>query len=283
MFFGYSALTGFHLSVYELSMAEGVDNDMNEQQHQDGVPHGQEAFHSPSVHFESTVFDATTPSIEVTVSNAQPDVSQGPKKKSAFQITSVTETRAHSRGDSNGYDVEDLNESDVTEIQIETIEDSTTGNGNGGSRFKVVRIQNKEPYKRGRWLCRDFEQPTTSSTSSTYNADNREVHSTSTASSNFFTSNHLSSDASNAVDQSISNHKNMVEVTFNYKPGQTPSVAPANFESLRKRESDPQVHLASASSKSDSVDVSFLSSNKPLAPSERIDKLAEAVRVTTSR
>lgn len=265
------------MGAYELNMAEGVDNDMSQQQQQDCVPHGQEAFHTPSVHFESSAFDAAnTPSIEVTVSSSQPGVSQGPKKKSAFQITSVTETRAHSRGDSNGYDAEDLNESDVTEIQIETIEDSTTGNGNGGSRFKVVRIQNKEPYKRGRWLCRDFEQPTPSTTSSIHSADSREVHSTSTASSNFFTSNHVSSDASNAVDQYISNHKNTVEVTFNYKPGQTPCLVSTNLEALRKRDSEPQVNLASASLKSDHVD---LSSSKPIAPAERIEKLAEAARL----
>lgn len=250
-------------------MAEGVDNDMNQQQHQDGVPHGQEAFHTPSVHFESPVFDAeNTPSIEVTVSTSQPVVSQGTKKKSAFQITSVTETRAHSRGDSNGYDGEDLNESDVTEIQIETIEESSTGNGNGGSRFKVVRIQNKDPYKRGRWLCRDFEQPTT-----THNANSREVHSTSSAGSN-----HVSTDASNVVDQSISNHNNMIEVTFNYKAGQTPSIAPIDA-ALRKRESDPQVLLPTAtSSKSDFVDVSSLTASK-----SSNDLLSEAARIATTR
>ena len=259
-------------------MAEGVDNDMSQQQQQDGVPHGQEAFHSPSVHFESTVFDAaSTPSIEVTVSSVQPGVSQGPKKKSAFQITSVTETRAHSRGDSNGYDAEDLNESDVTEIQIETIENSSTGNGNGGSRFKVVKIQNKEPYKRGRWLCRDFEQPTTTPT---YNAESREVHSTTTASSNIFSSNHVSSEASNANDPSISNHKNIVEVTFNYKPFQTPAVAPANpnFEATFWKKQSDQV-LIGGNIKQDIVDLGSLASSKTLAPTERIEKLAEAARL----
>ncbi|XP_031566593.1 uncharacterized protein LOC116301646 [Actinia tenebrosa] len=260
-------------------MAEGVDNDMNQQQQQD-VPHGQEAFHTPSVHFQSTPLDdINTPSLLVTASSTQLGANPGPKKKSAFQITSVTETRAHSRGDSNGYDIEDLNESDVTEIQVETREHS--GNGNGGSRFKVVKIQRNEPYRRGRWLCHDFEQPPTSSTSTQSNADTREgPWSASTASSSgIFNSNHVSAETSASNDPSLQDHRNAVEVTFNYLPGQTPSIAPAivNFEAtLRKKESDP--HLSSATTNQDFSDLGSSASSKTLPVNERIETLPEIAR-----
>lgn len=255
-------------------MAEGVDNDMNQQQQQDGVPHGQEAFHTPSVHFQSTPLDdVNTPSLLVTASSTHLGANPGPKKKSAFEITSVTETRAHSRGDSNGYDLEDLNESDVTEIQVETIDHPSTGNGNGGSRFKVVKIQRSEPYRRGRWLCHDFDQPST--TSSTSNADTREVPSSaSTAtSSGIFISNHVSAEASASNDPSLQNHRNTVEVTFNFLPGQAPSIAPSNvnFEAtLRNREPDP--HLNSATINQDFSDLGSLPAN------ERIESLSETAR-----
>lgn len=260
-------------------MAEGVDNDMNQQQQQDGVPHGQEAFHTPSVHFHQStpLDDVNTPSLLVTVPSTQLGANPGPKKKSAFEITSVTETRAHSRGDSNGYDLEDLNESDVTEIQVETIEHSSTGNGNGGSRFKVVKIQRSEPYRRGRWLCHDFEQPSTTSSTSTSNTDTREgTSSTSTAaSSGIFISNHVSAEALASNDPSLHNHRNTVEVNFTYLPGQTPSIAPAsvNFETTFR---DP--HQSSSTINQDFSDLGYSASSNTLPVNERIERLSETTR-----
>lgn len=85
-----------------------------------------------------------------------------PKKKISFQVTSIESTEGRSRGDSNGYDdLDELNESEFLEEEGVSIDPSLThfsGNGNGTSRFKVVKIPryDSKPYTRGRWRCWDF-------------------------------------------------------------------------------------------------------------------------------
>lgn len=85
-----------------------------------------------------------------------------PKKKISFQVTSIESTEGRSRGDSNGYDdIDELNETeDVEEEEIynESGVAHVLGNGNGTSRFKVVKIPryDSKPYTRGRWRCWDF-------------------------------------------------------------------------------------------------------------------------------
>ena len=85
-----------------------------------------------------------------------------PKKKISFQVTSIESTEGRSRGDSNGYDdIDELNESEFLEEEETNVESTLTqssGNGNGTSRFKVVKIPryDSKPYYRGRWRCWDF-------------------------------------------------------------------------------------------------------------------------------
>lgn len=85
-----------------------------------------------------------------------------PKKKISFQVTSIESTEGRSRGDSNGYDdMDELNESEFLEEDETNPESSlshSSGNGNGTSRFKVVKIPryDSKPYTRGRWRCWDF-------------------------------------------------------------------------------------------------------------------------------
>ena len=85
-----------------------------------------------------------------------------PKKKISFQVTSIESTEGRSRGDSNGYDdIDELNESEFLEEGETNVESTLThssGNGNGTSRFKVVKIPryDSKPYYRGRWTCWDF-------------------------------------------------------------------------------------------------------------------------------
>ena len=145
-------------------MAEGVDNDMSQQQREeDGVPHGKEV---SSQHLDGSAASVQRPIASVAQPSGNGSVSgtvnTAIKKKSSFQITSITETKPHSRGGSNGYDaeLEELNESDVTEVEVEVEEkaigEPPTGNGNGASRFKVVKISRTESYKRGRWMCLDY-------------------------------------------------------------------------------------------------------------------------------
>ena len=155
-------------------MAEGVDNDMSQQQRaQATVPHGQEVDRSSQVQFAipatNVQLGITT---QLTVSSNSTAPNPGHKKKSSFQITSVTETKVRSRGDSNGYDGElDLNESDIVdeevEVELGTYSDPGTANGNGGSRFKVVKIPRDQSYVRGRWKCHDFPDVESTQSSST--------------------------------------------------------------------------------------------------------------------
>jgi hypothetical protein len=84
-----------------------------------------------------------------------------PKKKISFQVTSIESTEGRFRGDSNGYDdLDELNESELLEEGDTNLEPLTqsSGNGNGTSRFKVVKIPryDSKPYTRGRWRCWDF-------------------------------------------------------------------------------------------------------------------------------
>ena len=85
-----------------------------------------------------------------------------PKKKISFQVTSIESTEGRFRGDSNGYDdLDELNESEFLEEEETNPESSlaqSSGNGNGSSRFKVVKIPryDSKPYTRGRWRCWDF-------------------------------------------------------------------------------------------------------------------------------
>ena len=85
-----------------------------------------------------------------------------PKKKISFQVTSIESTEGRFRGDSNGYDdLDELNESEFLEEEETNPESSlaqSSGNGNGTSRFKVVKIPryDSKPYTRGRWRCWDF-------------------------------------------------------------------------------------------------------------------------------
>ncbi|EDO37945.1 predicted protein [Nematostella vectensis] len=266
-------------------MAEGLDNDMNQQQQQESVPHGQEAFHTPSLLLENSSLDASSaPVTQQQAPLAQSGANQGQKKKSAFQITSVTETRAHSRGDSNGYDLEDLNESDVTEIEVETVDESLSRNGNGGSRFKVVRIQRNDPYVRGRWQCHDFAdiEQVTSSAQSQGSGENREVHSThSTApSTSHSITNHISLESNTWTDSSLANHRNSVDVPSSSKQPILAQNLPGhvNFEASSTRKKDPDPAHLSAASKPDGSDSASFASSASSAGSERPDKLNEAVK-----
>ena len=98
----------------------------------------------------------STSTTDTTASNVQP------KKKISFQVTSIESTEGRSRGDSNGYDdLDELNESEFLEEDETNLESALThssGNGNGTSRFKVVKIPryDSKPYTRGQWRCWDF-------------------------------------------------------------------------------------------------------------------------------
>ena len=144
----------------------------------------------------------------------------GQKKKSSFEITSVTETKAHNRGDSNGYLEDELNEHDESdlldvELEVETVDEKT--NGNGGSRFKVVRIQRNAHYSRGRWVCHDFQdsEPSSSTSISTApsgsnigiqsqkdNSDRPDLTNVSSSINSHLISNHLPFETSTRTDLS---------------------------------------------------------------------------------
>ncbi|XP_038050620.1 TSC22 domain family protein 4-like [Patiria miniata] len=106
------------------------------------------------------------------------------KKKSFFQITSVTENVNDENDSMDELDesrVDDLSTADLSKLSLQTdIEHSETedspnplgagyginpnaamnpnseANGNGPSRFKLVKVARIEPIKRGRWTCKDF-------------------------------------------------------------------------------------------------------------------------------
>ncbi|CAB4025464.1 Hypothetical predicted protein [Paramuricea clavata] len=102
------------------------------------------------------VFEQNNSADTTAINNVQP------KKKISFQVTSIESTEGRSRGDSNGYDdMDELNESEFLEEEEANLESTLThssGNGNGTSRFKVVKIPryDSKPYTRGGWRCWDF-------------------------------------------------------------------------------------------------------------------------------
>ncbi|XP_002739864.2 uncharacterized protein LOC100370433 [Saccoglossus kowalevskii] len=108
------------------------------------------------------------------------------KKKSCFQITSVKVSENTNNDDAESMDEldeshaedvssdlldmskntsQDLDQSNEDlmspEIIKETLPPTVNGNnqGNGPSRFRVVKIETTEPIKRGRWTCTDFLDP----------------------------------------------------------------------------------------------------------------------------
>ncbi len=108
------------------------------------------------------------------------------KKKSFFQITSVTENVNDENDSMDELDesrAEDLSSADLsnmsklsvqTDIEQSDADDpansggvclnpnyaatnpNSEANGNGPSRFKLVKVARIEPIKRGRWTCKDF-------------------------------------------------------------------------------------------------------------------------------
>ena len=267
-------------------MAEGVDNDMNQQQReQANVPHGQEADRTPQVHFSSSATSLLTGlSSQSLASSINLGPNPGHKKKSSFQITSVTETKVHNRGDSNGYDA-DLNESDIVteevEVEVETIIEPGTGNGNGGSRFKVVKIPRTENYVRGRWKCHDFpdaESSIATQSSSTSgvtgvsstahpsrdNFDKTDVYSNAKLSlTSNFVGNHVPSE-SDALQPEVGSSFAKLATQANEQS----SSSSETFVAVRKKESNPRLGVVSELSKQ--ADSSVSESSSPLDSAEGI-------------
>ncbi|XP_074658461.1 uncharacterized protein LOC141911361 isoform X2 [Tubulanus polymorphus] len=106
------------------------------------------------------------------------------KKRSAFQITSVTTRGAvaleHLRDDPDADSMDDLDDTHTEDISSEILDWSKTTDmeldpssedtlqlgskpstavADPQSRFRVVKIESKEPFKRGRWVCFDFFDP----------------------------------------------------------------------------------------------------------------------------
>lgn len=249
-------------------MAEGVDNDMSEQRReQASVPHGQEAVRSSQVKFAIPATNLQTgvpvqPTL--TVSGNTTALYPGPiKKKSSFQITSVTESKIHNRGDSNGYDGElDLNESDVVEeveVELEPVPDPATANGNGASRFKVVRIQRNESYVRGRWKCHDFPDAESTQSSSTSvstssstsisahqsrdSVDRTDSHSsTKTSITSNSIGNHIASDTE--IQSSSETHGSVVKSTSTTQANEHSSISGEAFVPVKKKDSEPRLGVA---------------------------------------
>lgn len=165
-------------------MAEENDNDMS-QQHQQQVEILQEKEADrprEQPNCSSTVDETATLKQTVTTVSSGTGIS-GQKKKSSFEITSVTETKVHNRGGSNGYLEDELNEhdeSDLLDVELEVEPVDEKANGNGVSRFKVVRITRNAQYSRGRWECHDFidsESSSSTSISTATSASNIGIHS----------------------------------------------------------------------------------------------------------
>ena len=103
-----------------------------------------------------------------------------PKKKSTFKITSVTKnTQRGGSGDMtadvDGDSMDDLDESHTEDLNSEVLDCSKATDNDpdslmtpgvltpeevskpdAQSRFRVVKIETKEPFRRGRWLCHDY-------------------------------------------------------------------------------------------------------------------------------
>ena len=264
-------------------MAEGVDNDMSEQQReQASVPHGQEAdrfaqvpFSIPATNVQPGVTNQPTVSLNSTAPNP------GHKKKSSFQITSVIETKVRSRGDSNGYDG-DLNESDIVDeneevqVELEPFSDPGTANGNGGSRFKVVKLQRNESYVRGRWKCHDFPDAestqssstsvsATSSTSVSAILSKDSVEKTDSHSSPRISStsssvvNHITSD-SDSQSSEIQTHGSPVVRSTTSQANEHNSISLEVNMALKKKDSEPKVGVVGESAKQSDSSVARVSS-----------------------
>lgn len=247
-------------------MAEGVDNDMSEQQReQASVPHGEEADRSPQVQFAisaSTLQPGVAPQPTVSGNSTAPN--PGHKKKSSFQITSVIETKVRHRGDSNGYDGElDLNESDIVEeevqVELEPFSDPGTANGNGGSRFKVVKLQRNESYIRGRWKCHDFPDAESTQSSSTNvaapssttnvstqpskdNIEKTDSHSSARISTTSNTiGNHIASDTDTQSSEIQAHGSSVVRSTTTQAANEHNSMSGEIHTALKKKDSEPKL------------------------------------------
>jgi len=265
-------------------MAEGLNNDMSEQQQRQQPPHGQEADRSHQVQFVVPATNvqtgvATQPKTSSNILASNP----GHKKKSSFQITRVIETKTRNRGDSNGYDG-DLNESDIVDeepeihVELEPFSDPGTANGNGGSRFKVVKLQRDESYVRGRWKCHDFPdvESTQSSSTSVSASSSTSVSTLPSKDSMEKTDSHSSAKVS-TTSSSVGNHLYLASDTDSLSieiqtPGSTvvrSTTSQANEQNfisgeinvaLKKRDSEPKIAVASEPVKQSESPVSRLSS-----------------------
>lgn len=258
-------------------MAEGVDNDMSEQRREKAsVPHGQEAVRSAQVQFAIPATNLQTGipvQSALTISGNSTAPNPGPKKKSSFQITSVTETKIHNRGDSNGYDGElDLNESDIVEeveVELEPLPDPATANGNGASRFKVVKIQRNESYLRGRWKCHDFpDAESTQSSSTSVSASSSTSISTHMSKDFADKSDSHSSTKTSLISNSIGNHVASDTDIQSSSEGSSvvKSTTQANehnsgeaFVPLKKKDSEPRLGLATEFAKQSDSSVARVS------------------------
>ncbi|XP_014774133.1 TSC22 domain family protein 1 isoform X2 [Octopus bimaculoides] len=106
-----------------------------------------------------------------------------PKKRTTFRILGVTKNAPRSGNDplnDDGDSLDDLDESHTEDFSSEIFDSSKNTDGDQDtpsedtthnltpdeivvkektdihSRFKVVKIETKEPFRRGRWLCYDF-------------------------------------------------------------------------------------------------------------------------------
>lgn len=114
-----------------------------------------------------------------------------PKKKGAFKITSVISRQSDMTLDGDSLDDLDESHTELTEydsseiLDVSRMTETETGletpsttedipmNNHGTrdgkersdmhSRFRVVKIETNEPFKRGRWTCHDFLDPQSSS------------------------------------------------------------------------------------------------------------------------
>jgi len=264
-------------------MAEGVDNDMSEQRReQANVPHGQEAVRSSQVKFAIPATNLQTgvpvqPTL--TVSGIATLPNPGPiKKKSSFQITSVTESKIHNRGDSNGYDGElDLNESDIVEeveVELEPVPDPATANGNGASRFKVVKIQRNESYARGRWKCHDFPDAestqssstsvSTSSSTSISTHQSRDSVEKTDSHSNAKTGitsnsigNHIASDTETQSSSEIQTHGSVVKSST--QANEHSPISGEAFVPVKKKDSEPRLGVTAELAKQNDSSVARIS------------------------
>lgn len=121
-----------------------------------------------------------------------------PKKRTTFKILGVTKNAPRSGSNDplndDGDSLDDLDESHTEEISSDILDSSKNTDGDQDtpsedtthnltpdeivvkektdihSRFKVVKIETKEPFRRGRWICYDFLD-----TPANNNADRNEI------------------------------------------------------------------------------------------------------------